>query len=213
MMTSSFPIGGKIMRRHLLAWLIAGLCVTGLAQAQTESTGAYLLEPGDLIDISILEDPTLNRQALVRPDGNISMPLAGTIEAAGRTPEAVQQLIRRRLAKDFVEPPTVTVSLAAVAEVNLWEDPAFYVLGEVRTPGRFNFDLKKPITVLQALALAGGLDVFAARKRVQVRRYSGEAETLLIYNYAAVESGEGLPPPLFIEDGDVIVVPERGLFK
>jgi polysaccharide export outer membrane protein len=199
------------MRRYLLAWLIAGFCMAGPIQAQ-DSTGDYQLEPGDLIDISILEDPTLNRQALIRPDGNISMPLAGTIEAAGRTPEAVQQLIRRRLAKDFVEPPTVTVSLTQVAEEDVWEEPAFYVLGEVMESGRFIFDVKKPVTVLQALALAGGLDVFAARKRVQVRRYSGEAETLLIYNYDAVESGEEFPPPLFIEDGDVILVPERGLF-
>ncbi len=201
------------MHRHLLAWLIAGLCVTGLAQAQTESTGDYLLEPGDLIDISILEDPTLNRQALIRPDGNISMPLAGTIAAAGRTPEAVQRLIRRRLAKDFVEPPNVTVSLAAVAEETVWEDPAFYVLGEVNTPGRYSFDGEKPVTVLQALSLAGGLDVFAARKRVQIRRYAGDIETLLLFDYDAVESGEGLMRPLFIEDGDVIVVPERGLFN
>ena len=200
------------MRRLLLAWLIAGLCVAGSAQAQTESTGDYLLEPGDLIDISILEDPTLNRQALIRPDGNISMPLAGTIAAAGRTLEAVQRLIRRRLAKDFVEPPNVTVSLAAVAEENVWEDPAFYVLGEVNEPGRYNFDGEKPVTVLQALSLAGGLDVFAARKRVQIRRFVGDIETLLLFDYDAVESGEGLLQPLFIEDGDVIVVPERGLF-
>jgi polysaccharide export outer membrane protein len=201
------------MRRHLLAWLIAGLCVTGLAQAQTDSAGNYLLEPGDLIDISILEDPTLNRQALIRPDGNISMPLAGTIAAAGQTPEAVQRLIRRRLSKDFVKPPTVTVSLAAVAEENVWEDPAFYVLGEVNEPGRYNFDGEKPITVLQALSLAGGLDVFAARKRVQIRRYAGDNETLLLFDYDAVESGEGSLQPLFIEDGDVIVVPERGIFR
>jgi polysaccharide export outer membrane protein len=198
------------MRSYLLAWLIAGLCMAGPVQAH-DNTGDYLLVPGDLIDISILEDPTLNRQALVRPDGNISLPLAGTIEAAGQTPEAVQQLIRRRLAKDFVAPPTVTVSLVQVAEENQWKEPAFYVLGEVRTPGRFIFEVENPISVLQALSLAGGLDVYAARKRVQVRRYSGDSETLLIFNYDAVESGEALPP-LIIEDGDVIVVPERGLF-
>ncbi len=201
------------MRRHLLAWLIAGLCVAGSAQAQTESTGDYLLEPGDLIDINVLEDPTLNRQALVRPDGKISMPLAGAIAVAGLTPEAAQGLIRRRLAKDFIEPPNVTVSLAAVAEEDVWEDPAFYVLGEVNEPGRYNFDGDKPVTVLQALSLAGGLDVFAARKRVQIRRFAGDIETLLLFDYDAVDSGEGLLQPLFIEDGDVIVVPERGLFR
>jgi polysaccharide export outer membrane protein len=199
------------MRRRLLAWLIAGLCVAGSAQAQTESTGDYLLAPGDRIDISVLEDPTLNRQALVRPDGKISMPLAGAIAVAGLTPEAAQGLIRRRLAKDFIEPPNVTVSLVAVGEEASL--PAFYVLGEVALPGRFTFDEEKPITVLQALSRAGGLGVFAARKRVQVRRYAENIETLQLFDYDAVESGEGLLPPLFIEDGDVIVVPESGLFE
>ena len=199
------------MRRYLLAWLIAGLCVAGSAQAQTEDTGDYALAPGDRIDISVLEDPTLNRQALVRPDGKISMPLAGAIAVAGLTPEAAQGLIRRRLAKDFIEPPNVTVSLVAVGEEASL--PAFYVLGEVALPGRFTFDEEKPITVLQALARAGGLGVFAARKRVQVRRYAENIETLQLFDYDAVESGEGLLAPLFLEDGDVIVVPESGLFE
>ncbi len=199
------------MRRRLLAWLIAGLCVAGSAQAQTEDTGDYALAPGDRIDISVLEDPTLNRQALVRPDGKISMPLAGAIAVAGLTPEAAQGLIRRRLAKDFIEPPNVTVSLVAVGEEASL--PAFYVLGEVALPGRFTFDEEKPITVLQALSRAGGLGVFAARKRVQVRRYVENIEMLQLFDYDAVESGEGLLPPLFIEDGDVIVVPESGLFE
>ncbi len=199
------------MRRRLLAWLIAGLCVAGLAQAQTEDTGDYALAPGDRIDISVLEDPSLNRQARVRPDGKISMPLAGAIAVAGLTPEAAQGLIRRRLAKDFIEPPNVTVSLVAVGEEASL--PAFYVLGEVALPGRFTFDEEKPVTVLQALALAGGLDVFAARKRVQIRRYADNVETLQLFDYDAVESGEGLLAPLFLEDGDVIVVPESGLFE
>ena len=199
------------MRRHLLAWLIAGLCVAGPAQAQTEIAD-YLLAPGDRIDISVLEDPSLNRQALVRPDGKISMPLAGAIAVAGLTPEAVQGLIRRRLAKDFVEPPNVTVSLIALGSEDE-EEPAFYVLGEVARPGRFTFNEETPVTVLQALSLAGGLDVFAARKRVQIRRYADNVETLQLFDYDAVESGEGLLPPLFIEDGDVIVVPESGLFE
>lgn len=200
------------MRRYLLAGLISVLCMAGLAQAQTEIPDEYTLAPGDRVEISVLEDPSLNRQALVRPDGKISMPLAGTIEVAGTSPEEVQSLIRQRLAKDFIEPPTVTVSLLAVG---LDEEllPSFYVLGEVANSGRYTFDEEKPVTVLQALSLAGGLDVFAARKRIQVRRYGAEGETLRLFNYNAVESGDELPPPFFMEDGDVIIVPERGLFE
>ena len=204
--------GGE-MRRYLLAGLISLFCMAGLAQAQTEAAGDYTLAPGDQLEISVLEDPSLNRQVLVRPDGKISMPLAGTIEAAGRTPEAVQSLIRQRLAKDFIEPPTVTVSLLAVGMQEEILLPSFYVLGEVAQPGRFAFEEGKPLTVLQALSLAGGPGIFAARKRIQVRRYGAEGGALHVFNYDAVEDGKALPPPLFLQDGDVIIVPERGIFE
>lgn len=199
------------MRRYLLACLISIICMGGWAQAQTEAAGDYTQAPGDRIEINVLEDPSLNRQALVRPDGKISMPLAGTVEAAGRTPEEVQSLIRARLAKDFIEPPTVTVSLLGVGLEEF--RPSFYVLGEVAQPGRYALDEEKPLTVLQALSLAGGLDVFAARKRIQVRRYAAEDDTLHLFNYDALESGKELPPPFFLKDGDVIIVPERGIFE
>lgn len=199
------------MRRYLLTCLISIICMGGSAQAQTEATGDYTLASGDRIEINVLEDPSLNRQALVRPDGKISMPLAGTIEAAGRTPEEVQSSIRERLAKDFIEPPTVTVSLLGVGVEELL--PSFYVLGEVARPGRYALDDERPLTVLQGLALAGGVEVFAARKRIQVRRYGAEGDTFHLFNYDAVESGEGLPPAFLLEDGDVIIVPERGIFE
>lgn len=208
-------LSGEAMRGNFLAFLITGLCFVGSAEAQTAATGNYTIAPGDRIEINILEDPTLNRQALVRPDGKISMPLAGTISVAGRSTESTQRVIRSRLAAQFVEPPTVTVSLVSVGfedEIDLVQ-PTVYVLGEVRQPGAFNYDSERPLTVLQALSMAGGLDRFAARKRVQVRRYAGDGENLMIFDYDAVESGRSLAAPILIEDGDVIVVPERGLFN
>lgn len=202
------------MRRYLLIFVLSIVCSAEAVQAQTETGTDYTLAPGDRIEISVLEDPSLNRQALVRPDGKISMPLAGTVEAAGRTPEEVESLIRQRLARDFIEPPSVTVSLVGVGAEEAIVAPSFYVLGEVRQPGRHAFDEEKPVTVLQALAIAGGLDVFAARKRVQIRRHGTEGgDTLRLFDYDAAESGEQLPPPFFLEDGDVIIVPERGIFE
>lgn len=201
------------MRRYLLIFLVSIVCSAGAVQAQTETDRDYTLAPGDRIEISVLEDPSLNRQALVRPDGKISMPLAGTVEAAGRTPEEVASLIRQRLARDFIEPPSVTVSLLVLGAEEDIVQPSFYVLGEVRQAGRYALDEEKPVTVLQALAIAGGLDVFAARKRVQVRRQGAEGDTLRLFDYDAAESGDQLPPPFFLEDGDVIIVPERGLFE
>jgi len=151
------------MLRWFTIWLMVALGGSALAQD-------YQIKPGDRLDISVLEDPGLNRQVLVRPDGKISMPLAGSIDAANRTPEQVQVAIRRALARDFVQPPAVTVSLLSVADEALGPEggATIYLIGQVRAPGRY--DLPLPINALQALAVAGGPDVFAARHRIQIRR-------------------------------------------
>ena len=94
-------------------------------------------------------------------------------------------------------------------------DPKVFVLGEVATPGRFEYDPEKPISVLKALSLAGGLGPFAARGRIQVREVRGETETMRLFDYDGVEDGLinsalALDP---LQDGAIIVVPERGLFE
>lgn len=181
-----------------------------------EAVEEFVLGRGDVIDISVLEDSSLSRQVLVRPDGKISMPLAGSLQAEGRTPEQLQSDIREQLAKDFIEPPTVTVSLVRVAEAGApgteeIDLQSIYVLGQVGSPGRF--DVTEPLDVLQALALAGGPGVFAATSRIQIRqRDENGGETVKLFDYDAIEDGAGAP---FFElgDGTVIFVPERGIFE
>jgi polysaccharide export outer membrane protein len=194
---------------------LLGLCLaTILAVAGVSKAQDYLLQPGDRIEVSVLEDPGLNRTVLVRPDGRISLPLAGTVMAGGQTPEAVQSAIRRALSRQFVQPPTVTVALVSLA------DPAaaaaagsatVYVVGEVNRPGALNVTL--PIDVLQALALAGGPGTFAARQRIQVRRRGAGGETVLLFDYDMIEDGLVPSAEIALADGDVIVVPERRLFE
>jgi polysaccharide export outer membrane protein len=191
--------------RVLAALLCLLLWLSPAARAQD-----YLIQKGDTLDVSVLEDPGLNRQALVRPDGKISLPLAGAIDAAGLTPEALQTRVRAALRRDFVEPPTVTVSLLSMAPESAKQKTPIYVLGEVRAPGRYEVDL--PMDALQALALAGGPSAFAARNRVQVRRRVEGAETLTVFDYDQVEDGAAIPEPIALAAGDVILVPERGLF-
>lgn len=197
------------MVQKLLVALAASLLMVGAAAAQS-----YLIQPGDRLSISVLEDATLNRQVLVRPDGRISLPLAGSVQAGGRTPEAVEQAIRRALSRDFVQPPTVTVSLESLAEPGR-ADPGslakVFVIGQVAQPGRY--DLETPIDLLQALAVAGGPGVFAATSRVQVRRRVDGAETVLLYNYDLIEDGMVPSESILLRDGDVVVVPQRGLFE
>jgi polysaccharide export outer membrane protein len=178
----------------------------------------YQLQPGDIVEITVIEDPNLNRRVLVGPDGRISMPLAGSIVASGRTLSEVQSAIQSSLAGNFVRPPTVSASLIALGPPPLPEQEeldlfSVYVLGEVNRPGRYDYESEKPISVLQALALAGGPGIFADRDEIQIRNLDEDgAEKIRIFDYDAVEKGLGATLATTLSDGAIIVVPERGLF-
>ncbi len=205
------------LRPALGALIAAFLTVSASAQ----SGEVYRLVPGDVMEVTVLEDPDLGRQVLVRPDGRISMPLAGTLMAEGRTPEQVQASIRARLARNFVEPPTVNVAVVSVKEGLAEEDIEetvmndVYILGEVGRPGRFEYEMEEPVTVLQALTLAGGVGPFAAVKRIQVREIIDGVETVRLFNYEAVEDGANVNPAYFeaLADGAILIVPERGFLE
>ena len=195
------------MRNFLLAALLA-LLAAPLAYAQS---AGYRIQPGDQLAITVLEDETLNRTTLVLPDGSISVPLAGTVNAAGRSVDAVESAIADRLASNFAVRPSVFVSVVAVTEEV--ETFPIFVVGQVGEPGQR--EVEPGTTMLQAIALAGGLDRFAATKRIQLRRAdpSTGQERLYIFNYNAVERGGAIQSMITMREGDVIVVPERHLFE
>jgi len=195
------------MRNFLLAALLA-LLAAPLAYAQS---AGYRIQPGDQLAITVLEDETLNRTTLVLPDGSISVPLAGTVNAAGRSVDAVESAIADRLASNFAVRPSVFVSVTSVSETGLTFP--IYVVGQVGEPGMR--EVEAGTTLLQAIALAGGLDRFAATKRIQLRRIDPATgqERLYIFNYNAVERGGAIQSMITMREGDVIVVPERHLFE
>ena len=203
---------------NVAAWVLT-VCAAVIefqpATAQEAQADPYLLEPGDTIQVSVLEDPVLDRQVLILPDGQISLPAIGPLRAAGLSPASLEQVIRSALMANFVEPPTVTVSVITLADEDDEETNEVFVLGEVGTPGRFEYEEDKPITVLKALSLAGGLGPFAARQRIQVRELVEGTEVLRIFDYDAVEDGliNTDRDLATLADGAVIVVPERGLFE
>lgn len=195
------------MRNFLLATLVA-LLAAPLAYAQS---AGYRIQPGDELAITVLEDETLNRTTLVLPDGSISVPLAGSIQASGRSVDAVESAIADRLASNFAVRPSVFVSVTAVSDTGLTFP--IYVVGQVGDPGMR--EVEAGTTLLQAIALAGGLDRFAATKRIQLRRMDAASgtEQLYIFNYNAVERGGAIQSMITMREGDVIVVPERRLFE
>jgi polysaccharide export outer membrane protein len=199
--------------------IIAACLASALALSRAEAQDPYRLQPGDVVEITVIEDPNLNRRVLVGPDGRISLPLAGSVVAADRTLGDVQATIQAQLAGNFVRPPTVSASLVALGPPPLPEMEeeldlfSVYVLGEVLRPGRYDYESDKPISVLQALALAGGPGVFADRDEIQIRNLAEDgAEKIRIFDYDAVEKGLGATLATTLSDGAIIVVPERGLF-
>jgi polysaccharide biosynthesis/export protein len=208
------PILGPILGGAVLCLALL-LALVSPAAAQDP----YQLQAGDIIEITVIEDPNLNRRVLIGPDGRISLPLAGSLVAAGRTLAQVESTIQSGLAGNFVRPPTVSASLVALGPPPLPELDeelelfSVYVLGEVQRPGRYDYESEKPISVLQALALAGGPGIFADRDEIQIRNLEeGGAEKIRIFDYDAVEKGLGATLATTLSDGAIIVVPERGLF-
>jgi polysaccharide export outer membrane protein len=179
--------------------------------AALAQSASYRIQPGDQLQITVLEDETLNRQLLVTPDGRISVPLAGTVQVSGQTVDAVESTIADRLASNFAVRPNVFVALSSVDETaGLY---TVYVLGQVNGPGPIQ--VEQGTTLLQALALAGGPARFAANKRIQLRRTdpSTGQEKLYLFNYKAVERGGSIQSMIALREGDVIIVPERHLFE
>jgi polysaccharide biosynthesis/export protein len=192
------------MRFLLAVVFICGF--SAIAAAQT-------LESGDQIGISVLQDSKLDRQIVIDRAGMISFPLAGRIRAAGLTPTALENLLKARLKGSYSTDLDVTVSLLTLPEKKENEDqkPRIFVTGQVKAPGFF---LYRPRTsVVQAIALSGGLAPFAARGRIQVRRRIEGVETLFVFNYGAFEAGTDLEGNIDLRPNDVVIVPERGLFE
>jgi polysaccharide export outer membrane protein len=180
------------------------------------STGALAqvepLHPGDTVQISVWQDPKLDRTVVVGPDGMISYPLAGHIRAGGITTQALENIIRTRLQKNYTGQLDVTVSIAPSTKILEDETaPKIYVTGEVQKPG--SYTIKRTTDVVQAIALAGGLSPFAASRRIQVHRKVAGADTIYLFNFKTFESGMDMTENINLRSGDIIVVPERGLLE
>ena len=157
----------------------------------------YRLGPGDKLRIEVYKDPQLSQSVQVRPDGKITLPLIGDVEAAGRTPIEMRDMIATSL-KEYVTNPTVTV-IVVEATVS-----TAYVMGEVNHPGAVT--LQAPLTIMQALALAGGLKDFADAKNIRVLRKAPSGVESISFNYK--EALKSPRAPIYLRAGDTVVVPD-----
>jgi polysaccharide export outer membrane protein len=159
---------------------------------------AYVIGAEDVLDVAVWRDETLKATLLVRPDGGITFPLVGELQAAGRTAAQLREELTRRL-DAFLPEPVVTVTVARVTSQR------FYVLGRVARPG--DFQVGRSVDVLQALALAGGLTPFAAEDGIRIiRRVQGHA-VAIPFQYSRLRRLGDLSQNIPLRSGDVLLVP------
>jgi polysaccharide export outer membrane protein len=171
---------------------------TALANSNALDTAAeYQIGPEDVLDISVWKNPELSRTVPVRPDGKVSLPLLNDFRVAGLTPSDLREQLVSRLS-DFVPTPEVSVIVREVHSRKV------AVVGAVKTAGRY--ELKSPMTVLEAIALAQGFTDFAARDRIVVLRTDGVTTTRVPFNYRKI--ADGVEQENFVvKPGDIVVVP------
>jgi polysaccharide export outer membrane protein len=156
----------------------------------------YRLGPGDKLRVEVYRETQLSQSLQVRPDGKITLPLIGDVSAAGRTSMELRDVLTTSL-KEYVTNPVVTVIVqeATAAQV--------YVIGEVPNTGAQV--MQGPITVLQALAHAGGLREFADGDGIRILRRSGADTITIPFKYK--DAIRGRTEPFYLQPGDTIVVP------
>ncbi|TGD71870.1 polysaccharide export protein [Mangrovimicrobium sediminis] len=185
--------------KTLRTLVVAALALLSLA-AQAQTAGNYKINPGDILEVYVWNEEDLTRQVRVRPDGFISLPLAGEVQAGGKTPAEVTTALGKALGKYLNDAPVITVSLVDL------QGNIVYVLGKVNRPGAFT--VSTPVDVTQALAWAGGLNSFADEGDIQIlRRGSDGNQVSLEFDYGAVKNGEDLKSNILLRSGDVVVVP------
>lgn len=188
----------KMGRALFILVLLLGACLNIGQAFADDSADIYRMHPGDLVLISVWRQDTLVRQVVVLPDGSVTFPLIGRVEAAGLSAPELERNIALKL-KKYLPDPVVTVVIVGI------DGNRAYVAGKVLHPGPVV--INGPLTVLQAISLAGGLDKFADAGGIKVIRVRSGAQTAIPVNFSGIISGDDLSTNIQLQAGDTVVVP------
>jgi polysaccharide biosynthesis/export protein len=193
--------------KRLICFAFAALAACGpavlnydYAKEPDPRTHELVLGVGDVVGINVWENPQLNTEATIRPDGTITMPLVGDLHAAGTTPTALKEEIKKQLA-NYVKQSEIAVAVKA------WKSYRFTVEGEVTKPGVFSSD--QYVQVAEAMAMASGLTRFAKRGEIKLLRRdpkTGDVRQIPL-DYDELASGRRLDMNIWVLPGDRIYVP------
>ena len=196
-------IKSKIYRVLLLAFLSFSAAIA--VADEKENTGKsetssriYKIGPGDVLSISVWKEEGMQLEVLVRPDGEITFPLAGEIKAGGLSTKALSDVLVTKLER-YIPHPNVTVSVLSS------QSNKVYVIGKVNRPGEFV--ATGYLDVLQALTMAGGLTPYADSDEIKIIRRTDVGTKVELFDYDEVISGERLDMNIILKAGDTVVVP------
>jgi len=189
------------MFHHAMAGVL-GLTLSFLSQSAPPAAvpvapSDYRIGPDDVIAVVFWREPDISGEVTVRPDGKITLPLVGEIQAAGLDPKTLEKEILSR-ANSYLTEPNVAVVIRTINSRKV------FVTGSVGSPGAY--PITGPLTVLQAIALAGGLTEFADQKNITVLRTEGAKTVTFKFNYKDVSRGKKLEQNILLRPGDTVVV-------
>jgi polysaccharide export outer membrane protein len=194
-----------VASRVIRAWLWSVIAFSsGVAFANGADAVAaagedtYRLQAGDVLEISVWKETDLQREVLVRPDGSFSFPLAGEIDARGKTVDNVRVQLIERLQK-YIPSPAVSVAVKQIGGNRI------YVLGRVNRPG--DFPLNNPLDVMQAISLSGGVTPYAAINDIVILRRQNGRQRSFHFRYSDIARGRHLEQNIQLQSGDTVVVP------
>ena len=191
------------MRLAAAAAVLAALLPRGLSAADPPSradtspvTGEYRLGAGDKLRIEVYKDAQVSQSVQIRPDGKITLPLVGDIEATDKTPLELRDQITKSL-REYITNPVVTVIVVEALSAQV------FVTGEVAKSGPV--PILGPLNIVQALAMAGGFNEWAKKKDIRILRQGPNGLQTIHFNYNDAIQGEARP--VYLKAGDTIVVP------
>jgi polysaccharide export outer membrane protein len=193
----------KLFQR--VVWVVTAIliCVAGpsyLVADEPKMPAAapeYRIGSEDVLDISVRNNAELEKVVPVRPDGKISLPLVNDVSAAGLTPMELRDVLTEKFAA-YIQSPEVSVVVREIHSLKV------SVIGNVKAPGRY--ELKGAATVLDALALATGLNEFAARRKITILRRDGATQQRIRFDYDSAVKGD-TEKNMLVKPGDIIIVP------
>ena len=182
---------------HCIGTLLAFLCVATPVMAEE---ARYSVNPGDVLQVFVWNQEKLSGELLVAPDGTLSFPIVGVVDVKGLSTGQISERLAKGLSDYLRDEPVVTVALLKV------EGNKIYVHGLVLKPGAYV--VNSAVDVVQAMALAGGLQTFAKEQEIKVvRRQADGAIQSFPFDYEQFKNGKNLKSNILLQSGDLVIVP------